>query len=347
MNSFRLKLHKLTHWEYWPMQFIYAPVFPFWLYFALKARSFFFFNAANPSIKNGGMAMESKKDIYDLIPEDYIPKTVYIPKTDSLQEILNKVEASGIQYPLIVKPDIGLKALGVDTIYDKSQFAGYIEKFKDDFLIQERINFPNELGIFYYRIPGEQQGAISGIVSKEFLSVTGNGKDSILSLARSVPRSALQIHSLEKLHGGRLHEVLAPGEKFILVPYGSHTRGAAFSDVSDRNNKALTETIDKICQRIPGFFYGRLDIRYNTLEELGEAKNFSVIEINGAGSEPTHIYDPRHSILFAWKEIVRHWNILYRISAINYKAGHPYLSFNAGREMMKANQRLETSLRLM
>jgi hypothetical protein len=73
---------------------------------------------------------------------------------------------------------------------------------------------------------------------------------------------------------------------------------------------------------------------------LKQGKNFSIIELNGAGSEPTHMYDPKHSIFFAWKEIIRHWNILARISRINHRLlKKPYMNISAGLEMLKANKR--------
>ena len=90
-EQLKLIIHKLLHWEYWSMTFIYYPIFPIWLYYAIKAKSFFFFNAANPSIKNGGMAMESKKDIYDLIPKEYIPKTALIEKGSCITDIVSIV----------------------------------------------------------------------------------------------------------------------------------------------------------------------------------------------------------------------------------------------------------------
>ncbi|MDE3253205.1 MAG: D-alanine--D-alanine ligase, partial [Bacteroidota bacterium] len=66
--------------------------------------------------------------------------------------------------------------------------------------------------------------------------------------------------------------------------------------------------------------------------------DFSIIELNGAGSEPTHIYDPRHSIFFAWKEIIRHWHILLTISRQNHqKKRIPYMSFSAGWQMLREN----------
>ena len=52
------------------------------------------------------------------------------------------------------------------------------------------------------------------------------------------------------------------------------------------------------------------------------------------------MYDPRHSIFFAWKEIIRHWNILYRISRANHKIlQKPYMNMAEGLEMLKANKK--------
>ncbi|HEV8507718.1 MAG TPA: hypothetical protein VGQ53_20045, partial [Chitinophagaceae bacterium] len=66
---------------------------------------------------------------------------------------------------------------------------------------------------------------------------------------------------------------------------------------------------------------------------------FSIIEINGAGSEPTHMYDPNHSIFFAWKEIIRHWNLLWKISFINHHRHKlPYMKTRSGLEMFRQNK---------
>jgi hypothetical protein len=83
----------------------------------------------------------------------------------------------------------------------------------------------------------------------------------------------------------------------------------------------------------------------NSLEDFAKGGPFKIIEINGAGSEPTHIYDPQHSIFFAWKEIVLHWYWLWRISKLQHQAGIPYLTWKEGWEMLKANKALEARLR--
>ncbi|MAU17380.1 MAG: D-alanine--D-alanine ligase [Muricauda sp.] len=345
MDSLRLIWHKITHWEYWPFWLIYYPMFPVWLYFSFKARSFFFFNAANPRMKNGGMAMISKMDIYTMVPSRYIPKTVFVEKDESPESALERILALEIGFPFIAKPDIGMKAFGVEKIHNKEEFQKYVRWSPSHFLVQELIPYQKEVGIFYVRKPGEVKGKITGVVSKEFLSITGDGSSTTEELIKKNPRSHLQLKVLRKKFGGQLQTVLHEGEKFVLVPYGSHTRGAKFVDISHKINDGLVQTIDRVCSQIKGFHYGRLDVLYNTFEELCEGKNFSIIEVNGAGGEATHIYDPRHSLFFAWREVARHWGMLCEISILNNKQGCSYLSFKEGMAMLRQNGALQAQLK--
>lgn len=326
----KLLLHKIFHWEYWPFQVVYIPIYFLWGYYAIRAKSLFFFNASNPGIKNGGFMMESKKAIYDLIPQQYYPKTELVTEGTSFTQIQNIIEKSGIQFPLIAKPDIGLRGSGVKKINSIAELNQYAQKANFDFLLQDLIPYENEVGIFYVRYPNENKGKITGIVSKEFLIVTGDGISTIETLIRANPRFELQLTSLQKEYGAQLSEVLKIGEKRNLVPYGNHARGAKFIDGSHWISPKLEVTMDVICSQIPDFFFGRLDVMYATMEELEAGKNFAIVELNGAASEPTHIYDPAHSVFFAWKELARHITYMYEISVLNNKKGVPFLTHKEG-----------------
>ena len=282
--------------------------------------------------------MESKKEIYDLIPEQFYPNTLFVRSGRPPEDIYLKIEKAGLNFPLIGKPDIGMRGRAVKILHDRKELDEYISNSKVDFLIQEFITYEMEAGIFYYRLPNEKKGTVSGIVLKEFLSVQGDGISTILELISKEKRYILQNNAIKKEHPGCLNNVLSKGVKKVLVPYGNHSRGTKFVDASDLINEKLTSSINQICKQIKGFYYGRLDIRFSSWEELSEGKNFSIIELNGAGSEPTHIYDPRHSIFFAWKEIIRHANILYRISKQNRKT-IPYIDFHSGIKMLYENSR--------
>jgi len=327
------------------MQIVYFPIFFYWIYLSIKARSLGFFNASNPQIINGGFALESKKEIYDLIPKQYYPDTLFFKANTTLETVKKAIENANIQFPFIIKPDIGLQGLRVDKMYSWEALKAYLEKTDYEFLVQENISYPLEIGVFYNRMPNENKGTITGIVYKEFLAVTGNGVNTIQELIEQNPRSALQLDVLKKKLGRKINEVLSKGKKLNLVPFGNHVRGSKFTDVSYWINENLTELFNKICSQIPDFHFGRLDVMFQSREYLEEGKNFSIIELNGAGSEPTHIYDPKHSIFFAWKEIIKHYNILYKISTFNHQKGHSYLNLQQSRQLMVDNKRLTNHLK--
>jgi len=326
----RLFLHKLTNWEYWPYKIVYIPIYFLWAYYALKAKTIFFFNASNPSMKNGGFIMDSKKDIYDLIPQKYYPKTELVKENSDFLTIEALLNHSNIQFPLISKPDIGLRGSEVNKIHSLKELKEYHKKANFDYLIQDLIPYENEVGIFYVRYPNETKGRITGIVAKEHLIVTGDGVSTIKELLQQNPRFELQLKSLEKEYKSELLKVLLQDEKQNLVPYGNHCRGAKFIDASHLISPKLNEVINEMCLQIPGFYFGRMDLMYQSIEELEGGKNFAVVELNGAASEPTHIYDPNHSIFFAWKELARHISYMFEISVANNKNGTPFLNHKEG-----------------
>ncbi|MGC4034622.1 MAG: hypothetical protein QM764_01585 [Chitinophagaceae bacterium] len=342
MNFFQRILHKpffikLFHWEYWSMTAVYAFIYPVFVWLAIRCGFKYFFVAANPRIRYGGFLMESKKEIYDQLPEGLYPKTIFSKPVGDITNILQQIEKQQMNFPLIIKPDIGMRGLAAKKVETKEDLKTCVAKFDIDFLVQEFVPYQNEVGIFYYRYPGQERGNISGIVGKEFLSITGDGINSLLHLLQKDKRFVLQLDSLQKEYGDELNRILAKGENEVLVPYGNHARGSKFLDFSDRIDEELISVINEICLQVPEFHYGRIDLRYNTWEEVKAKKNFSIIELNGAGSEPTHMYDPKHSLFFAWKEIIRHWIILWKISRLNHRRGFAYMTFSEGSKMFRDN----------
>ncbi len=336
---------KLFNWEYWSFSTVYIPIYFYWFYLCIRARSLFFFSASNPTIENGGFVMERKSNIYDIIPSLYYPKTLLVKEGLTAEEITNLIKEKSFQFPVIVKPDIGGKGRGVRKIENMEEAVAYIQYANFPMLVQALVDYKNEAGIFYYRFPWEENGRISGIVAKEFLSVIGDGKSTIEALVLQNPRYILQLDALRRMPEINLQAVLPLGEEKVMVPFGNHARGAKFIDASNLITPTLEKSIDTICKQIPGFYFGRLDIMFTNWEDLTKGENLSIIELNGAGSEPTHIYDPAHSIFFAWREIARHLKLLYRISIWNHKHNKvPYLPFKAGVKMFKDVKVVERKL---
>jgi D-alanine-D-alanine ligase-like ATP-grasp enzyme len=306
-----------------------------WAFYALKSRTIFFFNASNPMMKNGGFMAESKKEIYDVIPQKYYPKTNLVLEKSNFQNVISEIEKSQIKFPFIAKPDIGLRGSAVKKIHSFDELKTYHSKANFDYLVQDLIPYTNEVGIFYVRFPNENNGKLTGIVAKEYVIIEGDGKATMEQLIRANPRYELQIENIKKDFGTQFNEILEKGKKLNLMPYGNHARGAKFIDASNLISDKLTKVIDDMCQEIPEFYFGRLDVMYDNWNDLEYGKNFAIVEVNGAASEPTHIYDPKHSLFFAWKELARHITYMYKISVQNHKRGFPYLNHREGMKEYK------------
>ncbi len=282
--------------------------------------------------------MESKKEIYDLIPSEYYPKTLLIEPTETLEAVQEKIKEAAIEFPLIAKPDIGLRGTAVKKIHNAEELAAYFSKANFNVLIQSLIPYENEIGLFYVKLPN-QSGKITGIVAKEFMILTGNGKNTIRELLYQDKRYLLQLEVLEAEYKEKLNTILSEGETINLVPYGNHCRGTKFVDASHEITPEMIESFNIICSQINGFQFGRMDIMYHSYEDLAQGKNFQIVEINGAISEPTHMYDPKHSLWFGWKELTRHFHYMYVISKHNRKNGANYLTFKEGVREFKKHQK--------
>jgi hypothetical protein len=297
----------------------YAPIIPYWLYLSLREKSFTFWDATNPAILRSGNGIESKYDTIQLIPEDYRPKTVLAKKDINFDLLLDEIENAGITFPLIAKPDIGFRGLLVEKIADKTALKDYIKQYALDFLIQELITYPNEIGVFYHRLPHASKGAITSITIKEFLTVIGDGTSTIEELISKDNRAKLYIDYIIKT-GIVLKQVPKESEQIRLLNIGNHCKGARFVNGNHLIDDVLLTVFDDINKQIPNWYYGRLDIRFKSLEALKQGKYFKILEINGVISEPTHIYDAANTDMTyfkAVKTIKDHWKIVHQIARYN------------------------------
>jgi hypothetical protein len=331
-------LHKILHWEYWPQWLVYAPVAPVYLYYTIKARTPFFMVAANPSMENGGYIMESKYTIHKQLPQHLVPQTFFVNTDDGFDVVRKQLQQHEISYPFFCKPDIGGKGRGVVKIENENALLDYHRQSPINYLVQAAIPYKNEVGVFYCRMPGEAKGFISGIVGKGVMKVAGDGVKTLRQLIEAVPRYYFQRTFLFEQYKSKLNVVLPKNEIMHLSEIGNHARGSLFTDLSSFNSAKLEAGFDKLSNAYNTFYFGRYDIKFNSWEELYEGKNFMIIELNGSGSEPTHIYDPKKKIWQAWKIILQHWKIMYQIAATNHKNGVSYLSFKEGRRLQQQEQ---------
>lgn len=330
---------KLTAWEYWPWYIVYIPVFAYWLYLGLRAGAIFFFSAANPSIKYGGLISASKKKILELVPEQYVPKTALLKTPVKKEHVAKLMVSMGFGYPVILKPDLGERGWRVEKINNDEELGNYLAEVQTNLILQEYLDLPFEAGVFYYRMPGQETGTVSSVVLKELLYVEGDGKSCLEELILKKPRARIQYKKLIKTWGKKWNSIPEKGERIGLQPIGNHNRGTTFLNGKHLIDKELTNSFDAISKQIKGFYYGRFDVRCKDEQALkrGEVK---IMELNGAASEPAHIYHPGFPILKGYSALFHHWNMLYRISKANHKKGVPYLSFKEGLHALSISGRL-------
>lgn len=327
---------KIFRWEFWPFSVFYFPVMFYWLWLTLKTRSFFFFTASNPTIEFGGMLGESKDKIFKLIPDQYIPKTYRLGAAIDLESFNDRLKLEQLSYPFILKPDIGERGWMVELIQSEEELSDYLKRINVAFLVQEFVPYEVELGVFYYRYPDCDHGTVSSIVMKDMLSVTGDGSLSVEALMANDVRAKMHIGNLKRKNPNLLTNVPRYGERIELNTIGNHCLGTTFLNGNRYINERLIKLFDKVSGEIDGFYFGRYDLRCRSIEDLYNGEHFKILELNGAGAEPAHIYHPGFSLIQAYKDIIHHLKVLADISQMNKKKGTPYYGFREGmREIAK------------
>ncbi|MEO8147532.1 MAG: hypothetical protein ABI723_07845 [Bacteroidia bacterium] len=312
-----LWLIKILNYEYWPLWVFYAPLIPYIIWLIIKYRNLKFYEAANPSIEAGGLRGESKKGILDKIDSAYKAKTILINKAEEPESIFQKVEAAQLAYPLIAKPDAGEQGKGVEKINNAEALLNYLRKTEIDFLIQEFVHYPIELGVFYVRYPGEPKGKVTSVTAKKFLSVTGNGYSTTEELILENDRARFQLLRLREKLKERINYVPVNGEEILLEGIGNHCLGTKFINASNLINQNLDDVFDKIATPIEGFYFGRFDLRVSSIEDLYNGENIRIVELNGVGAIPAHIFDSSYKLFDAYRDVINHWKMAANIAERN------------------------------
>lgn len=314
---------RLTQWEHWPTLIYYIPLIPFFIIRAIKSGHIAHFLTANPGILYSGVGTESKSETLKLVPKEYRPEGILVLKSESIEKKLECFNKKGFVYPVIAKPDIGFRGYLVKKIDSENDLINYYNKVDEDIIIQEFIPYKKELGIFYYRIPGEKKGKITSITDKKFITVIGDGKSTLSQLINKDERAFLYLDLFKNIHKEKIDFIYKEGEEVILSVIGNHSKGTQFLNGNHLINKELEYFMDQICNRINGWYYGRLDIKYKNLEKLLLNEDFKILEVNGIISEPTHIYDASDknaSFINAVKTLNWHWNIMGEIAITNSRS---------------------------
>ncbi len=333
--------NRITNHEYWMTGVVYIPMIWWGIKRMLSRRWLIELTSVNPGYADdGGIMCESKMDINRKLGDgsavdDAVLHCVLIESNEDPQQQIaqaksameNDLQLGG--YPVFCKPDQGERGRAVAMIRTESQLVDYCNENDEDFVIQRRHEGSMETGVLWVRheesITNPDYGGASGfiyaITIKHFPAVIGDGTHSIRRLILGHKRYRAQSRMFFERMGDRLSDVPAQGERVTLGIAGNHAQGAMFTDGAHLITDELTQRIGEIVDRFVdedgrGFDIGRFDLRCESLEQLAQGTGFGIVELNGLTSEPTNLYDPSKSFVWAWKMLHGYWMHAERLGEV-------------------------------
>ena len=325
LNNFFERLKRWSRWEFWPPYLFYPPVVAYIAYLGIRFRSWTLFTAANPAIPAGGFVGESKHQILEQLKNaaEWLPCSTLLAvgvPSQRLAEAEEFMRRHGLQFPVVLKPDVGQRGSGVAIVRSPEQLCEYLTYTSFPAILQEYAP-GEEYGVFYYRYPGSERGRVFSVTEKRMPVLLGDGKRTLEELILADDRAVCMSDFYLRKNSERIQEIPAVGESVQLVEIGTHCRGAIFLDGGETITPDLEEVIDRIAKTFDGFFFGRFDIRVPSRQDFMAGRNMKIVELNGVTSEATHIYDPKLSLFGAYRVLFEQWRIAFEIGDRNRAQG--------------------------
>lgn len=340
----------LSFFEFWPGWLFYAPVKLYSAWLMLRYGGIALPTIANPHFDVGGLVGESKSQILCQAPESLQPllaeHVLLASRTHDADADLARaktaLQQAGLTYPLVAKPNIGCRGMGVQRIFTDADLNRYLAQFPQgqEIILQKLYDYPHEAGLFYIRHPDWRQGIIFSLTMKHFAQVTGDGTSTLRQLIENHPRAGKIAHLYLPRHRDRWDLVIPRGQNYRIAFAGSHSRGTIFKDGKNLITPKMIAAWDELCRKIPEFYFGRFDVRYHDFADLENARNIKIVEINGAGAEATHIWDADCSLWAAYKTLFAQYRHLYAIGAKNRRRGFTPLPLGQLRHHYRLHQEL-------
>jgi hypothetical protein len=276
-----------------------------WFYLGARYRSLTLPSCLNPRIETGGLAGESKSACLAQIGAAFAPWVATWCRVASGEDAEAARVAAGLEFPLIAKPDIGWCGYGVRRVENDAALADYAAGVPEGgaAILQRLMTAPNEAGLLYVRRPGGAHGTLAAMTLRHTPCVVGDGRRSLRELVAMDPRHcAHSVNYAASIGEVGYRRVPPRGEQVMLTTIASLRIGARYEDASARISPLLAAKIDEIAGSMGDFHYGRFDVRFDSMAAL-LGGDFTIIEVNGAGSEAIQFWDPSLSMGAAFRGV--------------------------------------------
>ncbi|MFC5436422.1 hypothetical protein ACFPME_07620 [Rhodanobacter umsongensis] len=305
-----------------------VPMVMQWCWLGLRHGSLTLPSAVNPRITAGGLVGDTKSEYFACMGAHARSRVAQYAMLrvadDALAIALAAMRDAGLAFPVVAKPDLGWCGFGVRRLDDASALAAYLAAYPagESLMLQRYLDEPGEAGIFYVRHPDQPRGWLLGILLRHYPQVVGDGVRNVAQLIRADARLHRAMRN-QREHECQFDpdEVPAPGDSVRLSLIGSTRVGGRYEDGSALAGEGLLAAIEAIAHDMPQFHAGRFDVRYRSLQDLRGGR-FTIMEVNGAGSEAVHAWDPKYSVWQVYRMVFAKQRLLFALGAANRVRGH-------------------------
>jgi hypothetical protein len=331
-----------------PKWVIIIPLALQWLYLSLRFGGATVPSAANPAITAGGLVGEGKLE--------YLAQMGPLARASTAASagfrvchaqlddnaLQAAISGAGLAFPVIAKPDLGMCGYGVRRIDSLAALRAYAQAFPDGevMVLQRYLAEEGEAGIFYARDPRTREGRIIGLALRHFPRVVGDSHRSVAQLMQGNPRARRLVGRAAHLCQVDPDFVPARGQSVRLSTIGSTRVGGLYLNGAHLITPELTSAIDAIARDMGEFHFGRFDVRFTTPQELRSGAGFTIMEVNGAGSEAIEAWDPATGLVEGFRTIFAKQRLLFEIGAANRRRGARPIGLLALARLNAAQNRL-------
>jgi len=307
------------------------PMVAQWVWLSIRYGSWSLPAAANPQITAGGLVGEGKSEYFrsmGRLARAHTAAYAVFRNSGSVSDAEKSMTDAGLEYPLILKPDVGWCGFGVRIVRTREELKSYLQAYpaNEDIILQRFVSYEGEAGIYYVRSPEAARGRVTGILLRFFPRVVGDGHSSIAELMARNPRASRLGQDGRSEPCCDTSRIPSAGEIVRLSVTGSTRVGGMYQDATELVTPEMEKAINAIAMDMKDLHVARFDVRYESIGAMRAGHSFKIIEVNGAGSEAVHAWDPRYTLSEAYRIVFAKQRMLFSIGAAMRKRGHRPLS---------------------
>lgn len=287
-------------------------------------------NVINPDIGGlSGMVGASKAHLNTKVNQDFRPKDFVFAAGTTVEQMQQIITEQKISFPLFIKPVQGERAAGVQFVPNETAFLALEIDLNRSYLVEEAIMSQGEFCVNVVRGLRTKKFGVLALTERVIPKVIGDGVSTIKQLIALLELTELQKQKIiEALETEFLAKVLEQNISQTVVRTASISYGTEYVklNLTPEQKKLLEHQINQMLLPADGFNIGRFDLKADNLDALLKG-DCLVVELNGIGGMPTHVYETHLSIEQKQMILDEYFDLLQNFSLQQIERGLKPLGF--------------------